>query len=147
MKDFKKIMGKDIKKYYVPDITEFHIGFEYEYEDINEGGASMSWYKGILQPNEAYIIDQIHNDENREYRVKYLDREDIESLGFSFKTVYGRYDLIFDIENEYELIYTPSNNWLMISKYYDTGELIRSFYGVIKNKSELKKLLKQLNIT
>lgn len=112
-------------KYYTPEIEEFHIGFEYEYEDINEGGASTSWYKGILQPNEGYIIDQIYNDENREYRVKYLDREDIESLNIPS---YIKVNHI--LNNTYEII----------------GTNARIFRGDIKNKSELKRLLKQLNI-
>lgn len=130
-----------MSKYYTPEIEIWKDvkDYEKEYEDINEGGASMSWYKGILQPNEAYIIDQIYNEENREYRVKYLDKEDIESLGFHSEDNGECYNLQigFDLYG----LYPWENNRIHIIKDMKT-----LFNGVIKNKSELKKLLKQLNI-
>lgn len=94
-------------KYYTPDISEFHVGFEYEVFDskyeykveklsetklkvLSDPITTTGWFK------EAYEIDSFlyvedSSDiksnipsyiENDKVRVKYLDREDIESLGF-----------------------------------------------------------------
>jgi hypothetical protein len=145
-------------KYYTPSIKEFHVGFEYEQEDINEGGSSLSWYKYTIKEGEAYIIDQLITNEDLglSYRVKYLDREDIESLGFTdykhsvmdwwskkgyFDSVGGRYR--FD---EYKLRYNLKDQELHIEAFFGGSSEGMLFEGIIKNKSELKVLLKQLNI-
>ena len=81
------------------------------------------------------------------YRVKYLDKEDIESFGFrfwkmhpgttthEFETNDGRYNITFDPE--------WGNNWnCTIQDEVD----FTFFHGFIKNKSELKLILKQVGI-
>ena len=127
-------------KYYTPEIEEFHIGFEYEYEDINESGSTTSWYKTVVKENECYIIDQhLKYSDDLNLRVKYLDKEDIESLGFKFKTdLYVKDDLTLQVHKDSITI-----------KYYDNFNnewRTRVEQIVIKNKSELVKLLKQLQI-
>lgn len=114
-----------MSKYYTPEIEEFHIGFEYEQEDINEGGSSLSWYKHTI--GEGKDIDTLDRSEELglSYRVKYLDREDIESL---------------DLPSYIKITNILNNLWEII------GTNARIFRGEIKNKSELKKLLKQLGI-
>jgi hypothetical protein len=70
-------------KYYIPQIEEFHIGFEYERKYIS----FEEWKKEIyllhydcnLNKLNVRIIDG-------EIRVKYLDQSDIESLGFIFSS-------------------------------------------------------------
>jgi hypothetical protein len=89
-------------------------------------------------------------------RVKYLDQEDIESLGFKYtsKTVglWFKKEGFFDTPGgrhrltKYELIYFPNNNELHIEGFLGNDSEGKLFEGIIKNKSELKKLLKQLNI-
>ena len=127
-------------KYYTPEIEEFHIGFEYEYEDINESGSTTSWYKTVVKENECYIIDQhLKYSDDLNLRVKYLDKEDIESLGFKFKTdLYVKDNLTLQVHKDSITI-----------KYYDNFNnewRTRVEQIVIKNKSELVKLLKQLQI-
>lgn len=80
----------------------------------------------------------------REFRVKFLDKEDIESLGFELYQ-----NLADDYEFEWHIIFNNSR----IGMFYEGNESLDDpnieFYGTqyyIKNKSELKKLLKQLNI-
>ena len=79
-----------------------------------------------------------------QFRIKYLDREDIESCGFDTEDngecycmidmfdLYGLYPWEWDkgIENQYKIILN--------------GETL--YRGIIKNISELKVLLKQLNV-
>ncbi len=89
-------------------------------------------------------------------RVKYLDREDIESLGFSNKKHK-------EIPNKFKYYLVDKNDVFCISPYWHMarerenlvriykGKLHRYpyteiFRGNIKNKSELKKILKQLGI-
>jgi len=72
---------------------------------------------------------------------KYLDKEDIESLGFKeSKTDINWYDYKND---RYWLYKEDTKDWKWIIS--DQQSEI-SFAGAIKNKSELKVLLKQLNI-
>jgi ribosomal protein S13 len=127
-------------KYYTPELNEFHIGFEYEYEDINESGSTTSWYKTIVKENECYIIDQhLKYSDDLNLRVKYLDKEDIESLGWKLKNdLYIKDDLTLQVHK----------NSITI-KYYDNfnNEWRTKVEQInIKNKSEFIKLLKQLQI-
>ena len=73
-------------------------------------------------------------------RVKYLDKEDIESLGFVRDSIYSH-----KYKNDYYIEYNSKK-----SIHLDTIEIKNNqqtlFSGYIKNKSELKRLLKQLNI-
>jgi len=146
-------------KYYTPLIEEFHVGFEFEFSDyISSPEESSEWYKGNFGSNTAHIFDQeswefhLKDQINKGHvRVKYLDKEDIESLGFEqfeyngyrikkSKNFLNNHSELLDY-NEYIELYINDNNKLEIiwqPKYLFNGE--------IKNKSELKKLLKMLYI-
>ena len=127
-------------KYYTPEIKEFHIGFEYEYEDINESGSTTSWYKTVIKENECYIIDQhLKYSDDLNLRVKYLSREDIESLGWKFNTdLYIRNNLTLQVHKDSITIkyYDNFNN--------DSRTLVEQIN--IKTKDEFITLLKQLRI-
>jgi len=136
-------MEENKNKYYQPKIEEFHIGFEYEIFEDFDMLPKKEWMKQVYGDNG-------HNPENMDFvsvnclekfRVKYLDREDIESLEWSDKKHPYQYKL-GDLQ-EYELgYYDSAHSVIYIEK--DGNEI---FVGIIKNKSELKKLMKQLRIT
>ena len=70
-------------KYYTPDISEFREGFEFQHF-VDDKWKNMTFYaKGRFQ-----FPDICGRSDLRSYpfwknsRVKYLDKEDIESLGF-----------------------------------------------------------------
>lgn len=155
-----------MKKYYTPEIEEFHVGFEYERKEYPELDSS-NWVKHTFDSlNDIYggyegeteLSEICHS--NIKVRVKYLDKEDIESLGFSQKPI--GYELGLLSRTEWGAI--QGDEMIKIQTYwtYDTEErenLVRIykgtkydypyteiFRGIIKNKSELKKLLKQLKI-
>ena len=77
-------------KYYIPDITEFRIGFEYEEK------SSGLWTKQIYNKHSPVLNQEIWDEygcklntikdyiEQEQCRVKILDKEDIESFGFGF---------------------------------------------------------------
>jgi len=137
-------------KYYIPDISEFHVGFEYEWTD----GYTGEWTKEVV--DSTTDLRYFREDADVEHRVKYLDREDIESLGFIYikhNNEYSSFQLLSDnTEDFYELEFycEDYNNEIWIEKFEaNKNGTYNSYYifkGVIKNKSELQKLLKMLGI-
>ena len=134
-------------KYYTPSIEEFHIGFEYEWLDEYN-----VWNK---ENSTTEISIKGFKEQNYGLRVKYLNKEDIESL--KFLPV-----IPFNVINKDEYIV---NYWVMdkrkpslqIIECYpynnhkyniSFGEYEYSktlFEGIIKNVSELKVLLNKIN--
>ncbi len=130
-------------KYYTPQIEEFYVGFEYEVQCID----NAQWGIAICGQGFGSFDDDIDDLEEGRIRVKYLDREDVESLGFkedkertSLPTIthYGKNNLSLTYETD---------NRLTIVKHNDINTREICFTGYIKNKSELIKILKQPNIT
>lgn len=151
----------ETNKYYTPTLDEIYLGFELEWQSKIR---NESWNKQICDTDLISIIydEYEHADEepfNEQFRVKYLDRSDIESIihinaGKDFTTHFKlreSYDdeLIFQTywieENEFldeEYIYWDIKyNIIKITHKSHT-----LFSGTIKNKSELIKLLKMLNV-
>ena len=137
-------------KYYTPTIEEFHVGFEFEH--LNFEGKLVSFIEQKREWNKEIcdwawldiICDDYEHDKEEvlKYRVKYLDKEDIESLG-----------VVIDLEDNVGFEgYFKSDSVIFISYRIDSKHLnilndgSSLFYGTIKNKSELKVLLKQLGI-
>jgi len=140
-----------MKKYYTPDKKEFYIGFEFEsnYVLFNQ---KLTWKKIILNNSHNWFWDSYDEDAvETEFRVKYLDREDIESLGWKDTKNKGM------AERNEEFLFTKSHAILKGDKYklkycsiipsvQINNEGAKLFNGMIKNKSELKILMKQLFI-
>jgi hypothetical protein len=122
-------------KYYIPDISEFYVGFECEvYNKYSE-----EWY--IFLFNQVFEDTSVaYNFTEGKYRVKYLDKSDIESLGFKQISTKDGFDTYLYEETTLGIYQKNSNTYYI----ENPGGVI--FLGVIKNKSELIKLLKQLNI-
>ena len=138
-----------MNKYYTPDIEEFCVGFEFEtrkkdlrpnliYTDV-----SLYEWRSLKLSSYSFLEDDYSTD--NEYRVKYLDDADIEESGFRY------------IMDSYAGYYT--NDKINIAWYWNQQGLEISqvpdkngwggkkiFSGKIKNKNELIKLLKQLEI-
>jgi hypothetical protein len=144
-------------KYYVPDIEEFRIGFEYEYHE-HFGKDFGKWNKYTVTSNT--ILEQILNlITSGSIRVKYLDKEDIESCGFeleysadlTYSSTYTRDCPDSGVLNSIKIslqLYpnTSVPPCIIILKEYKDGTYGTFFNGTIKNLSELKVLLKQLNL-
>jgi hypothetical protein len=123
-------------KYYIPDISEFYVGFECEvYNKYSE-----EWY--IFLFNQVFEDTSVaYNFTEGKYRVKYLDKSDIESLGFKQITD-DCFNLPLNDDEELRLLYEDNIIVIFLADQYNRS----LFRGLIKNKSELKKVLKQLNI-
>ena len=132
-------------KYYTPEIEEFHVGFEYEIFEDFDYLPEKSWHPQVYGKNGCSIeeMDYVGGLDMGKFRVKHLDREDIESLGFELT---DDKDNIF--EGKYGLrIAFQEDGWVNVlvnkGQYY-TGlgshEIV--FHGIVKNKSVLKQVLK-----
>jgi hypothetical protein len=135
-------------KYYVPEIEEFYIGFEYEYNPslCKKGLYFLDWLQRDRWYKESFGAYCLNDGESErddidnliEYggiRIKYLDREDIESFGFVQESLAS---------------FVNKDSWYIEWMPEDTLDIYCvsdcRFKGKIKNKSELKVLLKQLGI-
>lgn len=130
-------------KYYKPDISEFYFGFEIYLQSIE----NAQWGRYIWKDGDC--VERL----DCEYRVKLLDREDIEECGWIFVKQHPGLEEIYLEKKAIESIddlgmnYDPESNWLRVyDTWPDQHSDITRFSGKIKNKSELKILMKQLSI-
>ncbi len=132
-------------KYYTPSIEEFHIGFEYEekYDSKNWDKREFIYSEHIDSYGEDCLDDFIIEGI---VRVKYLDKEDIESLGFECIK-----DNVFRLDKDLLEVFDYTDGTIRIwwndeDDSFDDYIHQPVFWGIIKNLSELKVLLKQLGI-
>jgi hypothetical protein len=138
------------EKYYTPDISEFHVGFEFEIKNREDVWTKVSY------PFLGHSAKDLFEN-SKIIRVKHLDRSDIESLGWEYD--YGvesskgftgwdkfrleRYEIMLYHNNIVQIRSgVPKKGEITLPEY--NGHSI--FQGTIKNKSELKRILKQLGI-
>jgi hypothetical protein len=160
----------ETNKYYTPEIEEFYIGFEYEHklhlidkipDNIIPGTIELpegEWLKATFEY--PFYHQGLINFSNF-FRVKYLDQEDIESLGFiksNSEILFARSSLTFWDKGNYCLGYCEADKHISIRGRYNHGRRAINWYntnntgegilfdGIIKNKSELIKLMKQIGI-
>lgn len=139
-------------KYYTPELKEFHVGFEYEY--LNSLGRDF----GKWTTEAVYVDASLYHISSLlascAVRVKYLDKDDIEELGFKYDSDSGTFKLWSNYEM-YEI--KVSQGVINIERFYQTKLVAKIlpfsewksfniFNGIIKNKSELKDILEKLGI-
>tara|TARA_R110002074_G_scaffold19460_3_gene61932 strand:- start:3886 stop:4311 length:426 start_codon:yes stop_codon:yes gene_type:complete len=141
-----------MEKYYTPKIEEFHVGFEYE---ILQNG---NYIKTTFLTQSEFGFDDV-DDLINIARVKHLDKEDIESLGFKLiesdkSNYFGNLFSVtipckmgsLDTATYRLLLGQHSKVCLTIIESNSYGGNEQNMCLTIKNKSELKRLLKQLEI-
>ncbi len=157
-------------KYYTPSLKEFHFGFEFEffnsihhlcYPDVEQN----VWYSttmpitGII----SNLADLQKLISDKQLRVKHLDRDDCESLGWQiteepkdsegeFKAkkfnpidLYNHFELHFDLFDniaKIECHYQPE----LVGKVTGNTESYTVFEGTVNNKSEFRKLMQMIGI-
>ena len=151
-------------KYYTPEIEEFHVGFECEWQcKIRE----ETWNKQVFDMDLIGIAYDAyeHSDEDEPYseqfRVKFLDSADIESLGWklletkksdftgkNLSTYKINIEVGFNTGEDYLLIKEDGNNniTIKINSYGSWATSSCEMKFTIKNINELKKLMQMLNI-
>lgn len=160
-------------EYYTPELESFHIGFEYEFHGMTTGGlVIMDMKEGTVEEvskpthkvwsKETLTLDFLDNGyrslsdiqrliESDQIRVKYLDQEDIEELGFTYqgsdmmggKHFEKRVEKYINHDTILRLIQIQGRVQIVTQHEGgpdDNGYTV--FNGLIKNKSELKRILK-----
>jgi len=135
----------ETSKYYTPTIEEFHVGF-ISYTKWPDDG---KWHP-FTMGNGNTIQEMERLIREGRIKVKHLDREDIESLGFKVNMMtspisfeYAFYEK--ECKGIIRVSLLESENLVFIKKMYEK-DVRRLFRGTIKNKSELKRLLKQIKL-
>lgn len=132
-------------KYYTPTIDEFHVGFECEYLNYKK-----EWVPTIIT-EESYMYQrdgEYDNDNPLEinrsekyktsFRVKFLDHEDILAEGWE-RTRTTRFKILSN-DTTYLMSEVVRGDWL-INNEFDTV-----FFGTIRNRSELRRVMKMIGI-
>ena len=131
------------RKYYTPDLSEFFIGFEYETK-----GKNSDWEKRTFLKKQ--FVFESFPDPSNEYRVKFLDRSDIESEGwenYSYSDILKEAIWQMQInDKDYQLTLWIDGTVKIEWQDWEEEELKTIFVGTIRNISEFRKLQKQLNI-
>jgi hypothetical protein len=134
-------------KYYTPVISEFHIGFKFEYKDsqYEDSEWGVQTCTAISLRDAIWCEDEDKKLFGKNYRVRYLSNEDIESLGFEYDlntNIFECRTLGVCYRKEKVNIYYFYNELLI--KVLENEEVL--FNGRINNKNEFIKLLIQLEI-
>jgi hypothetical protein len=157
-------------KYYTPKIEEFRVGFEYEFKYHKDNPDWFTVSSATWQDLDYTYDDYEHQYDGKfeeTHRVKYLDKEDIEELGFEFGyeegngVLYGTYKndptihISWDGDSVDPQMCFTLNWWIkgtVPNHAYRKDEMGYEHYhkshfkGTIKNKSELKELLEKLGV-
>ena len=142
-------------KYYTPAIEEFHIGFEYELF-LDSADIGFQWNKMDMDTSELLPLSNIEELlERHKVRVKYLDIDDLNEIGF--KHIGGK--LLRDVGQLFvfnngryfvHVNYTRFSDRCVLkieTSVFENSVRTLVVHSIgIKNKSELLKLMAQLNI-
>ncbi len=131
-------------KYYTPEIEEFHPGFKYEVKDLHDNLVDYVWKEETMGIGCDFVLNELLSGD---IRVKHLDREDVLSCnwehkfnGFSEdgKTTFDKFQ-----RGDMFLLHEDDGHVVI---WMENLSSVTFFRGIIKNKSELKKVLKMLGI-
>ena len=140
----KKPMSE--KKYYTPEIEEFHVEFEYQWQSLhestNDGWIDQTFFLNVKQVEDLYRLLL----QNR-IRVPLLDREQIINLGW-IKHITDPGYMLHQKEVSYHLTEIRTER-ILVKRFFhkqpDNGwDWI--YLGKCKNKSKLRMLMKDLGI-
>ena len=125
------------EKYYTPDISEFKVGFECEKYDMyfNENAPIEEWRIHVIVEEDFNALSNYLSF----YRVKYLDSEDIISLGFNFS-----HDVYVKNCGDRLLSLVTKDDKIRICEMSNSDKYKVLFYGKFRNKSELKDILEKI---
>lgn len=148
-------------KYYTPKIEEFHVGFEFQNYVPDMGSFDEGYVSREFSLDYSVFIKNVYelNRHNGCFRVKFLDKEDIEGEGWGncqaptiilHEGNITEYDSIwtFDKYTLHAWMNSPDapTRFIRISVKISKKSQIIIFNGVIKNKSELKKIMEMLQV-
>lgn len=148
-----------LDKRYKPEIEEFHIGFEYvlieEFLDEEECAYYEEVPKTFLPGDKITFEECVRVNGYALYHtlVKYLDEEDIKSLGFKLYATELTDPMRYYFQHEDKNLYLDfsygsyDNDTVTIYYFTKINSRVDIFKGTVKNKSELKQILKMITKT
>jgi hypothetical protein len=140
-------------KYYIPELEEFHPGFEYEIEMPYLGYIPARFgVDKISHPELDQFTDELEKIAHANVRVKELDQEDLEELGWESKG--SRWYSLKEVPGELgywtHVMFHMWGEDSPIIAYRGEPETAMEdqhlFVGLIRNKSEMKRLMKQIHL-
>lgn len=131
--------------YYKPELEEFYIGFEFQLIDKHNVTVNKVFGRNQDILYKRHLEQVIELLKTNRIRVKYLDNADIESFGFTRLNENTLYTLEAN-GIEYYLVDYPAIPHKYEIRPSHPSMRYGSFLGFIKNKSDLGKILKQLDI-
>ena len=144
-------------KYYKPEISEFHPGFEYQERVTNSTGTETEHWIDCVW-TEKHNFDELFDVEYYDgelikisvpdsIRVKKLDRDDVIDLGFDEKIENMYHIKVDEYRGERDRVFSLFIAGVtLIYMHRGNGEFATVFTGIINNKSELRRVLKQVGI-
>lgn len=136
--------------YYTPKLSEFYFGFEFEVLNTKDKMYIPTYDEGVwfITKVDLGVLGDLSNLQKlileKQIRVSVLSEHDIYELGF---------ELNYEEENNPNKMYylgkhsliRNHHNWCILTVHNDEREEAYTAYvGVIKNKSELKRILQQV---
>lgn len=136
---------EDDKYYYPESIEEISIGMSYQYCAITDEGIKV-WFNykfGMSYDFErvSEVSQLTKKIKNKEIRIPYLTKEDIIEEGYDILSDTKLIIILNDKEDKVQILFNIKNFFMNILYKGD-----KIFEGFIKNKTDFKRLLKQLNI-
>ncbi len=131
-------------KYFTPDIEDFYIGYEYE-RFVPRANATEEecWEKLVMSVNYLSLDDIDNEIMEKEIRVPYLTKEQIEAEGWKFDYNLGDFDYYIKTVNdkeEYELEFCYKER-ININIWKRT-----LYHGECKDINTFRKIIKLLGI-
>jgi hypothetical protein len=156
----------NMKEYYTPSIEDLYIGYkyiiklykygEYDGEICNIPGVEVQEDYEILTKiiDESNFKAAIFDFEHGLAETKYLDRGDIESLGWEYKEFSDNilYSGFYELGNYWLIRTIIPDMWLLhiidssLDEYAARSQRFDRYRGPIKSINELKTIMKWLNI-
>lgn len=133
--------------YYTPSIDEFHNGFEYEIFEDFDHYPKKSWHKQVfgVDGDNPESLGYVCQNSLERIRVKHIDKEDLLALGLS---IFGKGNKTFYIKTDTVFMVHLLGSKTVITKDIKLPDKSDAntnvFDGIIKNKSELKRILQQV---
>lgn len=131
--------------YYTPELEDVYVGYECEIR--SDSNDTIWWEQQTIKKGWSGVDDTLelltYYIKYNFIRTKYLDKDDIESLGFKYKETIRSGD--YFTKDNLGLIYIKEDNILIMYKIYEDikyNQMI--FEGNCKSINELKKIIKYL---
>ena len=133
-----------MEKYYIPNINELYPDFEYEVKD-GDKWIKVNDFTNAYEYEDSCFYGFYKDLQAGNIRVKYLDRDDMIELGWHDKIQADKYYLVVDgdeIQFYPDAYQREEGQGIGCSIYYTLGDKINQMAVWIKNKSELRQLMK-----